>query len=109
MNTDPPQHSATHRLAVAAWGVIAALLGLACFVAPAWLFPVAGRKPYGHPLFPWFEAAVATMGWPTMALFFVAGAVVAFAQPRAWALLGCLTLSLPLVLQAINIDPDITI
>jgi hypothetical protein len=44
-----------------------------------------------------------------MSSFFVLGIAAGLVQPRRWLLLGCLTVSLPPVLNAINIIRDWTI
>lgn len=111
MNTPPPiQTSGTPWNWVIAWGIVAAIAGLLCVAVPPFLFPGANHPAYGHPLIPWFAIAFANLHvMATMPSLFVLGMVLGVAQPRQWLLLGCLTISLPTVLNAINILHDWTI
>src|SRR3972149_5189893 len=112
MNTPPViQTPRTRWHSVLAWSIVAALAGLGCVVVPPYLLPGGNEHPaYGHPLIPWFAVAFANLHFvPTMALLFVLGIALGVAQPRRWLLLGCLAVSLPPVLNAINIIGDWTI
>ncbi len=108
---DEIQKPVTRRLLVVAWGFFAAVAGLCCVVLPPYLTPGALVNPsYGHPLVPWFARAFANLTFvPTLSAMFVLGAVVGLAQPRWWPLLGCLTVSLPMLLWGINFVHDATI
>jgi hypothetical protein len=96
---------------VGAWGIFAAVAGLLCVVLPPHLIPGAIVNPsYGYPLVPWFASAFANLSFvPTLSAMLVLGAVLGLAQPRWWPLLGCLTVSLPLLLWGINFVHDVTI
>jgi hypothetical protein len=96
---------------VLGWSFLAALAGLGCVVLPPYLLPGANKSPaYGHPLIPWFAIAFANLHLlPTMSALFVSSIALGVAQPRRWLLVGCLSVSLPPVLNAINITHDWTI
>ena len=96
---------------VVGWGFFAAVAGLCCVVLPPHLTPGVRVYPsYGHPLVPWFARAFANLTFvPTLSAMFLLGAVVGLAQPRWWPLLGCLTVSLPMLLWGINFVHDVTI
>jgi hypothetical protein len=91
--------------------LVATLAGLGCFVLPAYLLAGANAHPaYGHPLIRWFATAYANLQIvPTMSSFFVLGVALGTAQPRRWLLLACLAVSLPPVLNTVNIIGDWTI
>jgi len=88
--------------------IIAAIAGLGCFVLPVYL--IAGElqeRSYGQPLIPWFALAFANLHFvPSMLCFILAGAALGSAQPRFWLLLAGMTLSLPFILNAINLVHD---
>jgi hypothetical protein len=108
---DQVQKPGTRWIPVVVWGIFAAVAGLGCLVLPPHLIPGAIVNPsYGHPLIPWFASAFANFSFfPTLTLLFVLGAVLGLAQPRWWPLSCCLTVSLPIVLNAINMRHDLTI
>jgi hypothetical protein len=105
------QKPATRWPLVVGWGFFAGVAGLCCVVLPPHLTPGALVNPsYGHPLVPWFARAFANLTFvPTLSAMFVLGAVLGLAQPRWWPLLGCLTVSLPMLLWGINFVHDVTI
>ena len=112
MNTPPQiQTPRTRWHSVPAWCIVAALAGLGCVVVPPYLPPGGIEHPaYGHPLIPWFAVAFANLHLKlTMTLLLVLGIALGVAQPRRWLLLGFLAVSLPPVLNAINIIGDWTI
>jgi hypothetical protein len=108
---DQVQKTGTKWMPVVGWGVFAAVAGLGCLVLPPHLIPGGIVNPsYGHPLIPWFASAFANFSFVlTLTLLFVLGAVLGLAQPRWWPLSCCLTVSLPMVLNDINIRHDWTI
>ena len=93
------------------WSIFAAVAGLCSVVLPPHLTPGALVNPgYGHPLVPWFASVLANLSFlPTLTAMFVLGAVLGLAQPRWWPLLGCLTVSLPMLFWGINFVHDVTI
>jgi hypothetical protein len=105
---EPVQKPATRWPSVIGWGIFAAVAGLGCIVLPVFLFPGAVQHPaYGQPLISWFATAWANIRVvPTMASMFVLGAILGFAEPRWWPLSSCLTVSLPFLLNALNIVHD---
>jgi hypothetical protein len=93
------------------WAIMAAVAGLGCVVVPSYLLAGAKAHPaYGHPLIPWFAIAFANLHVvATMSSFFVLGMAFGVAQPRRWLLLACLAVSLPPLVNAINIIGDWTV
>src|SRR5438309_5037278 len=93
------------------WGGFAALSGLGCVALPPHFIPGAMVRPgYGWPLFPWFASAFANLCFlPSFAALFVLGALLGLAQPGGWFLSSCLTVSLPIVFNCINLVFDLTI
>src|SRR5262245_44277948 len=104
-------HGASRWAVLLAWGVIAAVTGLACVVLPPQLIPGAIAHPsYGTPLVPWFESAWENLQFgPTFAALAMLGAGLGLAQPRWWALLACLTVSLLAVFWIINFVHDVAL
>ena len=93
------------------WSIGLALMGLGCFVLPPYLFRgMRENAVYGHPLIPWFAFAFSNLHVvPTLFSFFVLGVAAGVAHPRRWLLLGCLSVSLPPSLNAINLIRDLSI
>jgi hypothetical protein len=91
--------------------LVAALAGLGCVVLPAYLLAGPNEHPaYGHPLIRWFAVVFANLQFvPTMSSFFVLGLALGTAQPRRWLLLACLAVSLPPLLNTVNIIGDWTV
>lgn len=96
---------------VAGWGIFAALGGLLCLVTPPFLTHSGPANPgYGYPLIPWFAIAFANLAFThTFVCMSVLGAVLGYAQPRSWLIAGCLTVSLPFFMHAVNVVHDWTI
>jgi hypothetical protein len=95
-------------LALLAWGAIAAVAGLASFAVPPYVLPDHLQNPvYGAPLIGWFALAYANFAFKIT--FFAQaflGLILGLAQPRFWLLLACLTASLPMLLNALNVVHD---
>lgn len=94
---------------VLVWSVVAAVAGLTAFLAPAYLAAsTSGHKDYGASALPWFAAVTDNLSLVgSMFSLFVAGALLGFAYPPRWRLLSTLTMSLPIVLDAINLVFDV--
>jgi hypothetical protein len=110
-SADETQKPVTRWPSVVGWGFFATVAGLCCVALPPYLIPGGLVYPgYGHPVIPWFARAFANFTFvPTLSALFVLGAVVGLAQPRRWPLLGCLTVSLPMLLWGINFVHDVAI
>lgn len=110
-SSDPFRKPAGRWIAIGAWGIFAAVVGLGCAVLPPFLIPGAIVNPsYGHPLISWFASAYANVRpVPTLYLLGVLGVVLGLAQPRWWPLSSGLTVSLILILWSINFIHDVAL
>ena len=81
--------------------VIAAVVGMACVVAPPFLIPGQIQRTYPAPLFPALWTAWENLApIPTLLSLFVLGIVVGAIQPRFWRVLSWATVA-PFPLAAV--------
>lgn len=94
---------------VLVWSVVAAVAGPTAFLASAYLAAgTFGHKDYATSALPWLAAVTDNLSLVgSMFSLFVVGALLSFAYPPRWRLLTTLTMSLPIVLDAINLVFDV--
>jgi len=96
--------------ALVAWSVVAAFIGLGCFLLPdRFIQPKIAIHDYGHPLLPAIEHAFlgAILFWPLV--LFPVGILLGLAQPDRCLFLGFALGFFPVVLHAINVGHDVVI
>jgi hypothetical protein len=93
MSTTPIQPNVRVKLALTT--SVAAVVGLACIIAPPFLLPGSIQSTYTAPLFPTLRTALENLAFgPTMLSLFVLGIVLGAVQPRSWWLVGAAPVAL---------------